>query len=112
MAAPAHTPHTSVLRRIADRAMAERGLRRDFSASALAESRALAARGGEPVRAGGGIRDLTTQLWSSIDNDSSRALDQLTVAEPGAAGAVTIRIAVADVDALVTQGSAIDEQAR
>jgi ribonuclease R len=112
MAAPAHTPHTSVLRRIAERAMVERGLRPTFSAGALAELKALEARGGAPAGAGGAIRDLTAQLWSSIDNDSSRDLDQLTVAEPGAAGAVTVRIAVADVDALVAQGSAIDEQAR
>ena len=48
-----------------------------------------------------GIRDLTGLLWASIDNDDSRDLDQLTVAEPLPGGDVTIRVAVADVDALV-----------
>ena len=59
MAAPAHTPHTSVLRRIAERAMVERGLRPAFSAGALAELKALEARGAAPAGAGGAIRDLT-----------------------------------------------------
>ena len=113
MAAPAHTPHTSVLRRIAERAMVERGLRPAFSAGALAELKALEARGGAPADAGSGIRDLTALLWSSIDNDDSRDLDQLTVAEPVRRRVRRrIRVAVADVDALVAQGSAIDEHAR
>ena len=51
-------------------------------------------------------------LWSSIDNDDSRDLDQLTVAEPAPANAVRILVAVADVDALVKAGSAIDQHAR
>ena len=51
-------------------------------------------------------------LWSSIDNDDTRDLDQLVVAEPLAGGVVKILVAVADVDALVQRGSAIDEHAR
>ena len=50
--------------------------------------------------------------WASIDNDDSRDLDQLTVAEALPGDAVKIRVAVADVDALVKDGSAIDEHAR
>ena len=59
-----------------------------------------------------GIRDLTDLLWASIDNDDSRDLDQLTVAEALPGDKVKIRVAVADVDALVKDGSAIDEHAR
>ena len=58
------------------------------------------------------IRDLTDLLWASIDNDDSRDLDQLTVAEALPGDKVKIRVAVADVDALVKDGSAIDEHAR
>jgi hypothetical protein len=50
--------------------------------------------------------------WASIDNDDSRDLDQLTVAETIPGGAVKILVAIADVDALVKQGSAIDDHAR
>jgi exoribonuclease-2 len=54
---------------------------------------------------------LRDRLWVSIDNDDSRDLDQLTVAEPLAAGRVRILVAVADVDALVRRDSAIDGHA-
>jgi exoribonuclease-2 len=50
-------------------------------------------------------------LWASIDNDDSADLDQLSVAEPQAGGAVAIRVAIADVDALVKKDSAIDGHA-
>ena len=48
----------------------------------------------------------------SIDNDDTRDLDQLSVAEPLAGGAVKLLVAVADVDATVAEGSAIDGHAR
>ena len=51
-------------------------------------------------------------LWASIDNDDSRDLDQLTVAEAMPADKVKILVAIADVDAVVKNGSAIDEHAR
>jgi exoribonuclease-2 len=51
-------------------------------------------------------------LWASIDNDDSRDLDQLSVAEPVTAERVKILVAVADVDAIVEQRSAIDEHAQ
>src|SRR5271163_2844891 len=58
------------------------------------------------------VRDLRNLLWSSIDNDESRDLDQIEVAErlPGSAG-VRIRVGIADVDAVVHRGSAIDDYA-
>jgi VacB/RNase II family 3'-5' exoribonuclease len=108
------TPHTdkqhrAILQGIARQAMVERGLLPDFSAAALAELdriQAPAADDREPVR------DLEGLLWASIDNDDSRDLDQLTVAEALPGDTTRIRVAVADVDALVSSGSAIDEHAR
>src|SRR4029434_1183984 len=44
--------------------------------------------------------------------DDSRDLDQLTVGQPRPDGTVTIFVAVADVDAVVKPGSAIDRHAR
>jgi len=54
-------------------------------------------------------RDLRQVPWSSIDNDSSLDLDQLEVAEPLENGDVRIRVAIADVDATVSKGSATDQ---
>ena len=51
-------------------------------------------------------------LWCSIDNDDSRDLDQLTASEVLPQGVVRIRVAIADVDALVPVGSPIDAHAR
>ena len=87
--------------------MVQRGLLPEFSAAALAElSRMKAA--ADPS----GTRDLTRLPWASIDNDDSRDLDQLTAAESLAGGTVKVFVAIADVDALVRNGSAIDEHAR
>src|SRR5262249_61335942 len=72
------------LEAIARRVMAERGLEAEFSAAARAETDALT----EPAReTGGGARGLRRLLWCSIDNDDSRDLDQLTVAQPATGGA-------------------------
>src|SRR5262245_16208504 len=97
------------LQAIARRVMRERGLEADFSPAARAETDALRgpAREDDP-----GVRDLRHLLWCSIDNDDSRDLDQLSVSEPSTGGAVRILVAVADVDALVKQGSAVDGHAR
>ena len=58
------------------------------------------------------IRDLRHLLWASIDNDDSRDLDQLTVVEGQEGGNVKILVAIADVDSVVKDGSAIDDHAR
>ena len=58
-----------------------------------------------------GVRDLRSLRWSSIDNASSRDLDQIEVAEELSDGAILLRIGIADVDALVPKGSAIDAHA-
>ncbi len=51
-------------------------------------------------------------MWCSIDNDESRDLDQLTVAQEAEHGAVKILVAVADVDSVVKADSEIDKHAR
>ena len=103
-------PHRrSDLVRIATGAMTERGLEPEFSSAVQQQLRLITGPGHE---AGPEIVDLTGLLWCSIDNDDSRDLDQLTVCESLADGAVKVLVAIADVDALVRKGSAIDEHAR
>lgn len=57
------------------------------------------------------VRDLRKLLWSSIDDRKSRDLDQLEYAEELPGGETRVLIAIADVDAYVPKGSAIDEHA-
>ncbi len=89
--------------------MIERGFLPDFSPQALGELDTIHP---PELKADGAIRDLRALLWCSIDNDDSRDLDQLTVAESISPDSVRIRVAVADVDILVKKGSALDEHAR
>jgi VacB/RNase II family 3'-5' exoribonuclease len=63
------------------------------------------------IAAAGDIRDLRNLLWSSIDNDTSRDLDQIEVAERTPNGDVKIMVGIADVDAFVPKQSAIDQHA-
>jgi ribonuclease R len=101
--------HRAILEDIAERAMLERGLLPEFSGEALAELNRIqspARKNGEP------IRDLTELLWASIDNDGSRDLDQITAAEAMPGNTIKVQVAVANVDALVKDRSAIDDHAR
>ncbi|MGE5373854.1 MAG: RNB domain-containing ribonuclease [Bacteroidota bacterium] len=107
--------HRSILQGIAHQAMLERDLLPDFSAEALAELGKLRIptdTGDGPAKGQPEIRDLRSLPWSSIDNDDSRDLDQLTMAEAMPGNRVKIRVAIADVDSLIKEGSAIDEHAR
>src|SRR5512147_2550046 len=101
--------HRGILRDIAHRAMLERDLLPDFSPEALAELERIqvpSPTNGEPVR------DMRGLLWASIDNDDSRDLDQLSVAEEVPGNNVQIMVAIADVDSCIEDESAIDEHAR
>ena len=104
MSAP-QSSHDELLR-IARRAMLDRGLQPDFPAGALAQLNGMAAAAAPPE-----FRDLSELLWCSIDNDDSRDLDQLSVAEALPGGAARILVAVADVDAVVSAGSPLDAHA-
>ncbi|HVT02974.1 MAG TPA: RNB domain-containing ribonuclease [Thermoanaerobaculia bacterium] len=95
------------LREIAHQAMIDRGLEPDFPKDALSQAAALK---GPCQESDKDIRDLRELPWCSIDNDDSRDLDQLTVSQPGNGG-VRILVAIADVDCLVTKGSAVDRHA-
>jgi exoribonuclease-2 len=100
--------HRAILQSIARRAMLERGLLPDFSAEALAQLDMIQTPASADSKL---IRDQRDFLWASIDNDDSLDLDQLTVAEAMPGGKVKIMVAVADVDSLVKEGSAIDDHA-
>ena len=101
--------HRSILQSVAHRAMVERGLLPDFSTEALAELGRLqlpTPTNGDP------IRDMRGALWASIDNDDSRDLDQLTLAEAMPGDDIKIMVAIADVASIIKDGSAIDDHAR
>ena len=57
------------------------------------------------------VRDLRGLLWSSIDNDTSKDLDQIEVAERLPNGDVKVMVGIADVDAFVAKDSPIDQHA-
>jgi VacB/RNase II family 3'-5' exoribonuclease len=57
------------------------------------------------------VRDLRTLLWSSIDNDTSKDLDQIEVAERLPNGDIKVMIGIADVDSFVGKDSPIDQHA-
>jgi ribonuclease R len=101
--------HRFILQRIADKAMLAAGLLPDFAPAAQSE---LARLTSPATAAGDSVRDLRSLLWCSIDNDDSLDLDQLTVAEALPGNQVKILVAVADVDALVQDGSAINGHAQ
>lgn len=104
-----HQHDRAILRNIARAAMLDRGLLSDFSAAALAELSKIRSSATMDLESARDLRDL---LWASIDNDDSLDLDQLTVAEAMPGDTTKLLVAVADVEALVSEGSAIDDHAR
>ncbi|OAI43435.1 ribonuclease II [Verrucomicrobia bacterium SCGC AG-212-E04] len=97
------------LAEIASAAMIDRGLEPEFP-PAIAQQ--LGSIRGPAREFDPGIRDLTSLLWCSIDNDDSRDLDQLSVSEVLPDGAIRVLVAIADVDALVRKGTPVDDHAR
>jgi exoribonuclease-2 len=93
---------------LAVQAMRTRGLRPEFASAALQEAESVRHTG--PQR-DGDIRDLRKLTWFSIDNDDTRDLDQLSVADALPGGGARLKVAVADVDAMVQPGGAIDGHA-
>jgi len=63
------------------------------------------------IAAGGDVRDLRNLLWSSIDNDTSRDLDQIEFADHSANGDVKVMVGIADVDVFVPKATPIDQHA-
>jgi exoribonuclease-2 len=90
--------------------MRQHGFEPDFPAGV--QQQLMELRAHPPViAAGGSVRDLRSQLWSSIDNDTSRDLDQIEVAERLPNGDVKVLVGIADLDAFVPKQSAIDQHA-
>ncbi|MGC2638265.1 MAG: RNB domain-containing ribonuclease [Acidobacteriaceae bacterium] len=92
----------------ARRSMIEHGFEPDYPpavAQQLAQLRA------HPPAPASGALDLRKLLWSSIDNDTSRDLDQIEYAEALPNGSFRVLIGIADVDAFVPKGSPIDAHA-
>lgn len=98
------------LRAIALRAMADAGLSTGFEPDVLEEVGALEQGSGE-VNTGGPARDLRSLLWSSIDNKESRDLDQVEYVSRLPDGGTRLLVGIADVDAFVPKGCAIDRHA-
>ena len=96
------------LEQLAMVSMQEHGLTPAFSPQALAE---LATIEGPAQSASPDMRDQRSALWCSIDDSDSLDLDQLSVCEATETG-WSVRVAIADVDALVPKGSAIDLHAQ
>ena len=95
--------------RIATHAMVERGLEPEFSPAVMQQVDKINAPGEDLDP---NIFDLTELLWCSLDNDDSRDLDQLTVAEELKNGLIKIFVAIADVDAVVKKDTPIDQHAK
>src|SRR5208282_1768415 len=91
----------------AHQAMLEAGFQPDFPAEVVREVQARK----PAMDSGTAARDLRSLPWSSIDNDSSRDLDQVEYVEKLPDGTVRLLVGIADVDASVPKGSATDRHA-
>jgi VacB/RNase II family 3'-5' exoribonuclease len=98
------------LQAAAAQAMRERGFEPEFPPQVQQQLSEIAAHPPE-VAPAGDVKDLRQLFWSSIDNDTSRDLDQLEVVESLDGGATKVRVAIADVDAFVPKHTPIDAHA-
>ena len=94
------------LQATAKQIMQEQGFEPDFPPEVAAQLGTLRTQPAAPESPD--VRDMRNLLWSSIDNDTSRDLDQIEVAERGANGDVRIMVGIADVDAFVPKETPID----
>jgi exoribonuclease-2 len=91
-------------------AMIEHGFQPDYPAGTDKELAAIQANPAAP--ASPGAQDLRSLLWSSIDNDTSKDLDQIEWAEQLPDGRIRVLVGVADVDARIHLGTIIDGHAK
>lgn len=94
----------------AHEAMTEHGFHPDFPAGTDAELARIEAL--PQVAAADGLEDLRGLLWSSVDNDTSKDLDQIEWAEQLADGRIRVLVGVADVDAHLAIGTLLDKHAQ
>ena len=102
------TPSHLDLQATAKEIMMQHGFQPDFAPEVTAQLAALKQHPSTPYN---GVRDLRNLLWSSIDNDTSRDLDQIEVAEGDLNGDVKIMVGIADVDSCVARQTPIDQHA-
>ena len=105
----AHPYHFNLVT-AAHAAMLEHGFEPDFPAGTEAELATIQSGAGN--HAAPDAQDLRGLLWSSIDNDTSKDLDQIEWAEQLPDGRIRVLVGVADVDARVAEGTLIDTHAR
>jgi VacB/RNase II family 3'-5' exoribonuclease len=105
--------HSSInspdLSSIAHQTMIDAGFLPDVPPSVSQELRSIEAR--KSFSADSAAKDLRALLWSSIDNSTSRDLDQVEYAESRPNDDICLMVGIADVDVLVQKGSAIDDYA-
>jgi exoribonuclease-2 len=109
MAKSASHSHSVDLFAIAQQTMIEAGFEPEISDLVKQEVRSIVAKPSPTPSAS--VRDLRALLWSSIDNSTSRDLDQVEYAEAPGNGETRVLVGIADVDAFVSKGSAIDKRA-
>jgi exoribonuclease-2 len=110
---PNHSPQPAHFNLIASAhaAMLENGFQPDFPAGTDEEIAAIVNQTPVPADTTG-FTDLRNLLWSSIDNDTSRDLDQIEWAERLPDGGIRVLVGIADVDARVHQSTIIDTHAQ
>src|ERR1700733_15879908 len=103
-------PSTLDLQATAKQIMQQRGFQPDFPPEVSQQVAELKVHPPQ-VAPAGNIGDLRNLLWASIDNDTSRDLDQIEVAERLPSGDVKVLIGIADVDAFVPKQTPVDQHA-
>jgi VacB/RNase II family 3'-5' exoribonuclease len=98
------------LQAMAKQVMMAHGFEPDFPAAAQQQMADIQSHPPQ-IGAATGVRDLRGLLWSSIDNDTSRDLDQIEVVERLPNGDMKVMVGIADVDAFVPKGCPIDDHA-
>ena len=104
-----HRPNEKWLDGKARQAMIDNGFEPEFSSEIEEQLSSIAGR--DLIAEAGDARDLRDLAWSSIDNRTSRDLDQVEWAEQLDNGDIRILVGIADVDAAVEKGSPIDRRA-
>ena len=97
------------LQAAAKQLMLENGFAPDFPPEVQQQLAQVKSR--PPQSAPANVRDLRNLLWSSIDNDTSRDLDQIEYAEKQPDGTTKVMVGIADVDSFVPKGTPIDAHA-
>jgi len=104
----AHPSHFD-LQAAAKQIMLENGFEPDFPSEVQQQLAQI--KSAPPQSSGTDVRDLRNLLWSSIDNDTSRDLDQIEYAEKLPDGTTKVMVGIADVDAFVPKDTPIDRHA-